>query len=160
MTIALGVNVAHAATYELGTLGPVPVTSTNPVTGSFSDILNFDVAAPNNIVGTTLSNLPVSFTFGNSTFDIYKITGLTASLYSGSDAQGSLLSTFVGGAGYSGLMSIGQYSVKVSGNATGSSGGMYSFTAVAVPVPEPETYAMFLAGLGLMGLIVRRRKVV
>ena len=26
------------------------------------------------------------------------------------------------------------------------------------PVPEPETYAMMLAGLGLMGAIVRRRK--
>ena len=28
----------------------------------------------------------------------------------------------------------------------------------AVPVPEPETYAMMLAGLGLMGFVVRRRK--
>jgi hypothetical protein len=25
-------------------------------------------------------------------------------------------------------------------------------------VPEPETYALFMAGLGLMGLIARRRK--
>lgn len=29
---------------------------------------------------------------------------------------------------------------------------------VAAPVPEPETYAMLLAGLGLMGGIARRRK--
>lgn len=28
------------------------------------------------------------------------------------------------------------------------------------PVPEPETYAMFLAGLGLMGAIVRRSKTI
>ncbi|MCX7185383.1 MAG: PEP-CTERM sorting domain-containing protein, partial [Nitrosospira sp.] len=27
-----------------------------------------------------------------------------------------------------------------------------------LPVPEPETYAMFLAGLGLMGFMVRRRR--
>jgi hypothetical protein len=26
------------------------------------------------------------------------------------------------------------------------------------PVPEPETYAMFMAGLGLMGFIARRPK--
>lgn len=26
------------------------------------------------------------------------------------------------------------------------------------PVPEPETYAMFLAGLGVIGMIARRRK--
>lgn len=29
---------------------------------------------------------------------------------------------------------------------------------VAAPVPEPETYAMLLAGLGLVGTIIRRRK--
>ena len=29
---------------------------------------------------------------------------------------------------------------------------------VAAPVPEPESYAMMLAGLGVMGLIARRRK--
>ncbi|MBK9347843.1 MAG: PEP-CTERM sorting domain-containing protein [Burkholderiales bacterium] len=26
------------------------------------------------------------------------------------------------------------------------------------PVPEPETYAMLLAGLGVMGAVARRRK--
>ena len=31
------------------------------------------------------------------------------------------------------------------------------FSFMAVPVPEPETYAMLLAGLGLMGAIARRR---
>jgi hypothetical protein len=30
--------------------------------------------------------------------------------------------------------------------------------AGVAPVPEPETYAMMLAGLGLMGFMVRRRK--
>lgn len=29
---------------------------------------------------------------------------------------------------------------------------------VATPVPEPQTYAMMLAGLGMMGLMLRRRK--
>lgn len=32
------------------------------------------------------------------------------------------------------------------------------YTAITTPVPEPETYAMLLAGLGLMGAITRRRK--
>ena len=27
-------------------------------------------------------------------------------------------------------------------------------------IPEPETYAMLLAGLGLLGFIARRRKIV
>ncbi|MDO8447183.1 MAG: PEP-CTERM sorting domain-containing protein [Rhodoferax sp.] len=32
-----------------------------------------------------------------------------------------------------------------------------SFTVSAAPVPEPETFAMLLAGLGLVGAIARRR---
>lgn len=40
-------------------------------------------------------------------------------------------------------------------------GGTWRFdmvNVVAAPVPEPETYAMLLAGLGLMGAVARRRK--
>jgi hypothetical protein len=40
------------------------------------------------------------------------------------------------------------------GNLSSSSG----VTAVANPVPEPETCAMLLAGLGLMGLAAKRRR--
>jgi hypothetical protein len=40
----------------------------------------------------------------------------------------------------------------------------YSMSEISVmghvaSVPEPETYAMFLAGLGLMGTIARRRRI-
>jgi hypothetical protein len=31
-------------------------------------------------------------------------------------------------------------------------------TVMAAPVPEPETYAMMLAGLGLLGGMARRKK--
>ena len=51
--------------------------------------------------------------------------------------------------------------------STGASGG-YSLTVLAsathqdqlmaTPVPEPETYMMLLAGLGLMGFVARRRR--
>ncbi len=34
-----------------------------------------------------------------------------------------------------------------------------SVTISVTAVPEPETYAMLLAGLGLMGAVVRRRKI-
>ncbi|MDP2883152.1 MAG: PEP-CTERM sorting domain-containing protein [Azonexus sp.] len=35
--------------------------------------------------------------------------------------------------------------------------GLNSADVIYAPVPEPESYAMLLAGLGLMGLVARRR---
>jgi hypothetical protein len=36
--------------------------------------------------------------------------------------------------------------------------GNISYDTVSQPVPEPETYAMLMAGLGLLGAVARRRK--
>jgi hypothetical protein len=42
---------------------------------------------------------------------------------------------------------------------TGASDGAESFFIVSTPaIPEPETYAMMLAGLGLLGFVARRRR--
>ncbi|MBP9911753.1 MAG: PEP-CTERM sorting domain-containing protein, partial [Rubrivivax sp.] len=35
--------------------------------------------------------------------------------------------------------------------------GTYSIAAVAAPIPEPETFAMMLAGLGAIGFMAARR---
>ncbi len=40
----------------------------------------------------------------------------------------------------------------------GFTGNVAARNFIASPVPEPETYAMLLAGLGLMGFVSRRRK--
>lgn len=57
----------------------------------------------------------------------------------------------------------GQYALKVSGSAALTSGifpAKYSGTVslVTTPVPEPDSYAMLLAGLGLMGVVARRKR--
>jgi hypothetical protein len=42
-------------------------------------------------------------------------------------------------------------------DASGYQSMTTTFGAQVVTVPEPESYAMLLAGLGLMGFIARRR---
>ncbi len=44
------------------------------------------------------------------------------------------------------------------GAGVGSMGGYPTSLTITAAVPEPESYAMFLAGLGLMGAIARRRR--
>lgn len=51
-----------------------------------------------------------------------------------------------------GLPNDGQIALHIQGMAAGESGWYVS------PVPEPETYAMLLAGLGLIGFSLRRQK--
>src|SRR5207249_8863502 len=48
------------------------------------------------------------------------------------------------------------YSFNVSGITTGSA--TYAGNLHVTAVPEPETYGVLLAGLGLVGLLARRRK--
>jgi hypothetical protein len=55
---------------------------------------------------------------------------------------------------------FGSNLVGLSASATDATGGLDAFFVAASPtaVPEPESYAMLLAGLGLMGFVARRRK--
>jgi len=48
--------------------------------------------------------------------------------------------------------------LKADGTAGGTMRGTAPITQTIAAVPEPESYAMFMAGLGLIGFIARRRK--
>ena len=50
------------------------------------------------------------------------------------------------------------YDIGTIAAGTSASVG-YEYVFSTTPVPEPETYAMLLAGLGLMGFIARRRRI-
>ncbi len=51
------------------------------------------------------------------------------------------------------------YELIVTGDYSGSSEfGSYAGNIAISPIPEPETYAMLLVGLGLIGFAARRRK--
>jgi len=49
------------------------------------------------------------------------------------------------------------YEIRTSDSVVGAFGS-YGGNLVVLPIPEPEIFAMILAGLGLMGFVVRRRR--
>jgi hypothetical protein len=55
-------------------------------------------------------------------------------------------------------LSAGSYYVQISGTALGNGASKYTADLSVSPVPEPESYAMMLAGLGLVGFAARRTK--
>lgn len=127
-------------------------------TGSFVDQLKFSVTTP-----TLSAGWVADMQFGAPGFGTFDITGLSVQLYTeGGTLLNNLDSSPLSTADYkfgSGVFLPGNYYFTVSGVGAGSLGGQYTFYASTLaPVPEPEAYAMLLAGLGLIGGIVRRRK--
>jgi hypothetical protein len=55
-------------------------------------------------------------------------------------------------------LAAGSYSLALAYNKSGSASASYAGTLEVTPVPEPETYAMMLAGLSAVGFMARRRR--
>ena len=148
-TIALGNAVVGAPLSFAGIAAP----------GGFNDFFTF--------------SLPPNFGSGYSAANFTLIPGVyntmlsTMSLFSNPngilfDFDDALLgsSTSPGDTSLSLVQSTrpaGRYYLNITGVTNGTAGGIYTGAISVTAVPEPETYAMFLAGLGIMGAIAARR---
>ena len=155
MLLALVSWAAHGTAYELGVLSPGDSGwGAAQVVGNFSDTWAFQLGED----GSTLSSA-VALSLSGA----YHITDGEYGLYSGTVGNGTELGSwsFNGTSGDTyhlvSLMSSGPYYFLVSGLADGKDGGLYTLSVTA-PIPEPETYALLLAGLALVGFVARRRK--
>ena len=55
-------------------------------------------------------------------------------------------------------LNAGTYTLQIKGTVSGLGGGSYAGILNIVPaVPEPDTYAMLVAGMGLVSFMSRRR---
>lgn len=161
---------AHAAdtVYNMGTLSATPYINTAtviagsvftlPTTGAttynFTDTYNFSVAATA-VAGTAVT---VNLDLGSQG---YHISNLKLDLFDSGDAW--VVGDIVSGpqdvsVSVAAPVIAGNYYFKVRGFADGAATnqGIYTFSAAAVP--EAKTYAMMLAGLGLIGFTVLRRR--
>lgn len=147
------VSGAQASTTDWGTHDTIE-TGIASLSGSFSEIFDFTLTAPTTSLSTLAVSAEASPFFGLSTDSIvwlYKETGAVDQFLS-AYSFGSLFTAH-------GLLA-GDYYYKVTGSTTGSLGGVLALTSTTAPVtvvPEPESYLMLLAGLGMIGLMAKRR---
>ena len=137
---------------------------------TFSDRFNFDVA---NMTGTGTGTTGTTGTGMNSLDAI--ISSISRSADTGLAITGLSLYNSAGTLVSSGKMldqgavdvwtisgnnlASGNYYLQVTGNLVGNTGAAFGGAiSMAAPVPEPETYGMMLAGLGVLGFLARRRK--
>lgn len=152
LTLAASLAAAQASTFNIGPLENTYQNSVD-VSGTFEDIYTFTL--PSQFTGVTGGYFAVDYAgLGLGTYLTVGQgapgSGFTVSL----PINGSL--SGLGVASYQSTFSLapgGSYWFQLSGY-----GEAASYTVTLAPVPEPETYALLLAGLGLMGAVARRRQ--
>jgi PEP-CTERM motif len=152
----------EADPYELGSL----VADSNTTMGvrlrgaygtSFLEHATFTVEE--SVVLSGIANVITLTMFSANWIDI---DNFQISLYDQAHGTGSIVMGQFSGDNVSfdlGPLAAGQYQLDFSGVISGTRGmGAYAVALHAAPIPEPSTYALLLAGLGVVAFVSRRRR--
>ena len=129
--------------------GTASFNHSNVVAGEFQDVWNFNIAGL-----VTADGILSNFSFRPNQdidFGVVTLNGVELTVTNTVDAGGNLSLAKLFPANF-----VGPLQLVV--NFTSGGNGSYSGNINVTAVPEPETYALMLAGLGLVGFMARRRK--
>lgn len=153
---------ACTSTFQLGALGTPSLSAIGngfSSTQHFSDCYNFTLDGSGRAVGVVLD-------FDNS---LRRDIALGEITLSGGSLSSPVIDPTATIFSFNNLLA-GTYQLAIAGDVIGRDGGLFGggmvgydgFLAIVrssvTPVPEPQTYAMILAGLCLLGLTAQRRK--
>jgi hypothetical protein len=147
-----GFNAHFGDTFTASTLG-----------NTFSDVFTFNIGTPFDAAASVTSsylNTPQAKDLLITGFSLYRIDPATM----------AILGTAIAGINETGFgshptdswslsaygLTSGYYALKVDGQVRGMGGGAFGGDLTISPVPEPQAWAMLLAGLGLVSVAIRR----
>jgi len=119
---------------------------------AFVDYVTFDLTSTNDAAGSLTFVNNGKFSLSLDSWVLNKVGVGAVAPVAGSTFDSILYSS----------LTAGSYSLEIHGTLKGGyKGNSYggNFVTQLSPVPEPETYALLLAGLGAVGFVARRRRI-
>lgn len=151
--VALTALSSHAATASWGQHDLLESAIGLTAGGVIFDTYSFSLASQSN-VASSISSLG---SIVPASYSLFSVGG--DGLVGTADDAGIASWTFGGAPTVSTVtLGAGSYYYSVFGFAPGVAAYSINSAATAVPVPEPETYALLAAGLGVIGFVVSRRR--
>ena len=157
----------NQVTLTSGAGGAKSVEVFNMTASQFASINNLQSTLDSSITKTLIFNLSGDANWGNMSMDVlsgynvlFNFTNAQQVNFNSISVLGSVLApnAVIGGSngGITGTVVAGDWNANLTlGNKAFVASDVAGFVSA---VPEPETYAMLLAGLGLVGFAARRRK--
>lgn len=126
--------------------------------GSFTDTWTFSLVGDSFLTSSTLSSSAVGaqdLMFSSAIVTTAADPGTPVATFTGPTFLAA--NEFMNLSNF--LLPAGDYDLIIKGvNSAQPAAYSGTLTIAAAPIPEPETYALMMAGLGVLGFVARRRK--